>query len=63
MSSASLSVLVLFAVVEGHWVFYGTYSSEEKTRQMIGKLIHGHGYSRFHIMTLGPGEGQGVTWS
>ena len=63
MLSAAHPVLVLFAVVEGHWVFYGTYSSEDKARQMIAKLTRQHGYTRYHVMSLGAGQGQGITWS
>lgn len=55
--------LMLFAFVEGHWIFYGSYMTQAGSRAMITKLTTQHGYTRYQVVSLGSGEGQGITWS
>ena len=55
--------LMLFAVHTGRWVFYGSYGDREVLNRMISKLTNQHGYTRYHIVNLGPARGQGISWS
>jgi hypothetical protein len=55
--------LMLFAWHHGEmWIWLGSYSGPDTIREAISRNTARYNYTRYTVVTLAAGEGQGITW-